>query len=328
MKQIIPFALLGALLAVGAVNAASTTPVGYVTQTFKANQYNVFGLTLHSPVAVAGSIDTVAGTTLTDTGAAFGTNLTAGKTYILEITSGAASSIIQEITTWSGDTITTPQDLSASVTAGTTYTLRPAKTIAEVFGAANEAGLLPGGATTADLLWVPDGSGFQKYYYTNAAPPFVTAGWKNTGTGNADKGGAPLVYVDGMILQRRGGTDVQLTVVGEVKVSDTTYLVDQPYTYLGGVYPAASTLATSSLQTSLKHGSVTTADVIWMPTATGSFLKYYYADAAPPFVTAGWKRSDTGNTDQGAAEITSGFFVEKRTVGSFNAKITAPVIAP
>ena len=330
MNRISSITFLAALAASGVVAGAPayTTPVGYTTETIKAGLYNVFGVTLQNPVIISGNFEAVAGKILTDTGSGFGGQLVAGQTYILEITSGGLSGAIQEITSFSGDTITTPQDLSASLSVGTTYKLRKAKTIGEIFGNANEAGLLTGSATTADILWVPDGAGFQKYYYTNASPPFVTAGWKNTATGNTNQSSAPIVYTDGLMLQRRGATDLNLVISGELKVTNTIVAIDQPYTYVGGVYPSGVTLANSGLSSSLAHGSITTADVIWVPNGAGAFFKYYYANAAPPFTTAGWKRSDTGNTDQSTAALTSAFYIEKRTVNPFNATIAAPFTNP
>ncbi|MEO7099320.1 MAG: hypothetical protein ABI162_08155 [Luteolibacter sp.] len=325
MKTYIPYSLLAALAACGMASGASTaytTPVGYVTESILASQYNVVGLTLQSPVARAGTIDVVSGTVLTDNGASFGT-LAAG-TYVLEINSGALVGAIQEITTFSGDTITTPQDLSATLVAGTTYSLRPAATFNSVFGAANSAGLLAGSATTADIIWVPSGSGFSKYYYTNAAPPFVTAGWKNTSTGNTDQGNAPIVYTDGIMIQRRAATNLSLVISGEVKVTKTMLTVDQSYTYVGGVYPAGSTLGNSGLKDFVLKGSITTGDVLWVPNGTGGSNKYYYTLAAPPFVSEGWKRSDTGNTDQSNAPITSGYFIQRRAPSAYNALITPP----
>ncbi|MEJ6701512.1 MAG: hypothetical protein QNL01_11165, partial [Akkermansiaceae bacterium] len=137
-----------------AQSTAYTMPSGFVTHTLKAGQFNLIGLTLHSPITVSGAFETVSGTTLTDTSVDFTTALTAGKTYILEITENTVDpslvGTIQEITSWTATMLTTPQDLDADGLAGETavgandgakYQLRAATTISDVFGATNTAGL-------------------------------------------------------------------------------------------------------------------------------------------------------------------------------------------
>ena len=71
-----------------------TTPAGYTTQTLKANQYNLVGLTLHGDPLASGSIDAVTNTVLTDNQAAF--SVVAGRSYILEITNDANAGVSLE----------------------------------------------------------------------------------------------------------------------------------------------------------------------------------------------------------------------------------------
>lgn len=310
-----------------ALHGAATTPVGYTTETFKAGQFNIFGLTLHNPVLATGQIDAVSGATLTDDEVDFDAVLTSG-TYIMEITSGVLEGGIQDVTVWSGNTITTPQDLSADLVIGDTYQIRAAKTIGEVFGVSNQAGLQQGDVSTADMLWIPNGAGgFKKYYYANAVGILISAGWKNSDTGNTDQSQTPLVYTDGMILERRGGTDLDLVVTGEVKLESTLIAVNQDYTYMGATFPAGVSLGNSGLENYVGHGDVSTADMLWFPDGNGGFVKYYYASPVGILITAGWKNTDTGNTDQSAVELPSGFFIEKRTA-DFNALISPPTVAP
>jgi len=322
MKPFISYSFLAAVAASGLAFGqtpvtAKTTPVGYVTESFKAGVFNLFGLTLQNSPVISGTFESAAGLVLTDTGANFPSVLTADTQYILEIGSGPLQGAIQEIASSSGDGITLIQDISAQVPAGTTYSIRAAATIAEVFGATNSAGLLPGAASTADVLWVPNGAGgFDQFYYAAAQPPFLTAGWRQIGQGNTDKASVPLVYLDGMILQRRGSTDLSLVVSGEVKKTATSVAISgtagSGFNYLASIFPVGSTLGNSGLEASVTKGNSTSADIIWIPNGTGGYNQYYYATAQPPFFTAGWKQVGGGNTDQAAAVISSGLILQRR----------------
>ncbi|MGB0775541.1 MAG: hypothetical protein ACPGUY_06820, partial [Akkermansiaceae bacterium] len=173
--------LLGTAGLQAQTTTAHTKPAGFVTHTLKAGQFNLVGLTLHNPVTVSGVLNTVSGTTLTDSDVNFGTALTAGKTYILEIIENANDptyeGAIQVVTAWSGNTLTTPDDLSAGLDNQTKYQLRAAATISDVFGATNTAGLQGGAsATVADNVYVPTAVGFDIYYYSTGG--FVGVGWR------------------------------------------------------------------------------------------------------------------------------------------------------
>jgi len=143
MKNTIKLTIVALFLGVSSLMAqdsttAYTKPSGFVTHTLKAGQFNLIGLTLHKPVTVAGTFTAVSETTLTDSNVDFGSVLTAGKTYILEITDAADSALngtIQEITSWSGNAITTPVDLVAyGLSVGDKYQLREVATLQQIFG--------------------------------------------------------------------------------------------------------------------------------------------------------------------------------------------------
>ena len=92
-------ALIGAS---GAMAQTAFSPiVGYTTETINQG-FNYIGLTLHEPVAIAGSIDAVAsgsgGSTLTENDVDLISVLGASgsTTYILEITSGPLEGTVQE----------------------------------------------------------------------------------------------------------------------------------------------------------------------------------------------------------------------------------------
>jgi hypothetical protein len=62
--------------------------------------------------------------------------------------------------------------------------------------------VLHGSETTGDVLWFPNSTGgWDQYYYTDTVGSF-TAGWKQVGQGNTDKGAT--VFPSAFSLERRG----------------------------------------------------------------------------------------------------------------------------
>ena len=111
MKPIIPFALLGALLAVGAADAAATDPVGYITHDIAGNVAALptgadtyLGPVLTNPVDYAG-ITTVDPSGLTTLTFASGVPATFDGTCYLEITSGTQEGWWSQIVSSTATTI-------------------------------------------------------------------------------------------------------------------------------------------------------------------------------------------------------------------------------
>lgn len=322
MKPIIPFALLGAFFAVGAAKAASTTPVGYVTKTLAPNQFTLVGLTLNNPTAAAGQIDAESATSVTDNGVNFTDILTPGATYVLELGNGT----VQEITSWSGSVINTPSDISSSVTPGsTTYKIRKAATVSDVFGSANSVGLTPdsdGDFTTGnDLLLIFNGVAFDTVYYYNDG---TTTGWfDDLGNPAEDK---VIAYPDGFFVQRVAGSSVNLVVAGEVKTSATSgVLAAGGYSYLGAVAPAGQTLASSGLSAFLTpstDGDFTTVDNVLIQLPGGTYASHYYFNDG---TTTGWFDDSGNSTDN---EPLDGGFLLLNRGGAKSYTLAAPAIAP
>ncbi|MBT8037515.1 MAG: hypothetical protein KJO21_08220 [Verrucomicrobiae bacterium] len=313
--------------------SAYTKPSGFVTHTLKAGQFNLIGLTLHAPVTVSGAFETVDGTTLTDSDVNFGTSLTAGKTYILEITAATDTSLngtIQEVTVWDGNTITTPQNLvTDGLVVGDQYQLRAAKTLQGIFGANNEAGLKEGASGTADLVWIPDGSGgFDKYYYSPAQsfPVVVAEGWKLLS--GADAPEVPIFFADAFFVQRRGATDLDLVITGSIVTTSVSVAVPNNFTFISSLFPVGSTLANSGLGGSLLHGFAGTADLLWLPKddASGYDIYYYHPGSTfPQVVEAGWKLvGGDVNVDQATTILKSGMIIQRRAATGFNVPVTPP----
>ena len=324
---------LGALMVTAmyanAQTTAHTKPTGYVTHTLKAGQFNLIGLTLHNPVVASGDIQGfTGGTQITDNDINFANVLTAGKTYILEITDAADTSLngtIQEVTVWGANTFDTPQDLQAEgLAVGDKYQLRACKTISSVFGITAE-GLLSGTSTTADIIWVPiGGGGFDKYFYHPGGGLLGAEGWKKVGAGSAEQADAPFTYTDAVFVQRRGLTDTAIVTTGVVKTAVTSVAVTDTYNFVSVVYPAGSTLGNSGFSSSLLHGTSTTADIIWVPIGGGGYEKYFYHPGGGLLGVAGWKKVGGGSADTSGDTLSSGMIIQRRSPTPYNAKINVP----
>lgn len=324
MKPIIPFALLGALLAIGAAKAATTTPVGYNTQKIVAGQFNVIGLDMHQPTLAAGILDAVTSNSVSDTQVDFSTIVTPGTTYILEITNGSGNGIIQESIGTSGSALSLSADITSIVTPGTTtYVLREASTIADIFGAANSVGLQASAnadPAEADVIYLPDGAGGFTQIFYSTADGFT--GWFDT-VNFADASNTPIVYTDGFVVERKGATTLDLVVSGELKKTPTVLSIDQPFTYVGGVYPAGSTFGTTNLSTFVQgsaNADPAEADIFYLPDGLGGFVQYFYSTADG---FTGW--FDTVNFgDASGVELTPGILVERRAPAPYSATLSVP----
>ena len=311
MKPIIPFALLGALLAVGAANAAVTTPVGYASTELLPNKFSLVGLTLQNPTTAAGVLDAVsaAPNTVTDSDVDFDAVLTGGATYILELSDGT----VQEITSWAGNVLTTPSDLSGLVTpATTTYTLRKAATVSDIFGANNSVGLTPspdGDTSIADTLQVPSGSGFEVIYYFNDGAGFE--GWFTEGGDPAEN--YVLNYADGFYVKRIAGGPINLVVSGEVKLDPTSGVLANGFNYLGAVAPAGLTLGDSGLEAFISQssdGDTSLVDTVQVQLdgPSGAYRVCYYFNDGAGF--EGW--FDEGGDPADDQALDSGFLIFNR----------------
>jgi len=308
-------AILASLAAcgLGMAQTAYTTPVGYTTQALPANTFSLLGVNVQNPTLESSVFTAVAGAVFTDSKVNFGTTLTPGKTYVLEITSGTAAGTVQPFVTFSGSTITVPLAISGSA-IGNTYSVRVVSTLQELFPF---PGSLAGsvGATNADKVWIPTGTGtYTRYWYKTNAP----IGWRRTTTGSNDTGAVvnpiALPYVDGILIEKKAAISSHV-FSGEVKKTGTNYLLagGGALSLITVAPPVGSTLFNSGLQQALQGGvGATNADIVWVPTGTGTYTRYWYKTNAP----IGWRRTTTGTNDAGAVaadvNLTSALFIQRK----------------
>jgi uncharacterized protein (TIGR02597 family) len=324
---ILAFASLALGSAAAVAQSVTTDPVGFTTLTIKGNSFSVVGLNMVKPVAYQGVVSGVSGATVTDANANFDTALTAGKKYFVEIISGEYAGLNAEVLSWSGNSITIAGDVGAIAAAldGAGHRIRESWTIADVFGATNQAGL-QGAATgdNADLIYTLDSAGnFVTYYYKNAG--FVGGtGWRTLTDLSTEQGGRPLYFTDAMVVQRRAATDLSLKLVGAVKVGRTIVPVQPGVNLIANVYPVTDINLSNSGFYEAGANSLTGAatadgaDLVYMLN-NGVFSTFYYKNAG--FVGGtGWRAIDNLSDDRGgqALAIGSGVVIERRGTSPTN----------
>lgn len=318
-------ALAVALLAPGALFAqttATTTPVGYVTQTVRPNIANLIGINLHNAAVASGVIDASTSSSITDTQINFTTLLTAGKSYILEISGSPDNGVIEEIATWDGSTLNTTANLTSYITNGTTtYKLREASTIGGIFGANNTFGLTPstdGDTTACDTILVLNAAGdafVTCFYYDDGS----TQTWFDLDFNEVTN--LPLIYADSLYVSRVAGQDKDIVITGEVKTTKTNISLASGNNFVGSVYPAGATFGNSGLSASLApstDGDTAAADTVLLPQADGSYLTCFYYDDGS---TQSW--FDLDFNDITNEPLTPGLVIQNKG-NAKNATITPP----
>jgi uncharacterized protein (TIGR02597 family) len=336
MKPIIPFALLGALFAVGTASAATTTPVGYITIDIPANADS----TIAAPLAQAPLLSTastgIAGNVIsfTSTGVAADAFVNVGsphfKTYVLVKTGPLAGKHFPVTANTTGDvTVDTGAGTlqAQGFVTGNTFEVVPFWTLATLFP--NGAGVGVGSDVFSPVAFVlvsdqasvgANRGAAAAYFYHNGADG-NPAGWRN----NDDPEGALVnnVTIDPSIMYtiRTGAVAQQVTVTGEVpKVALATTLLTAAQAndeYLAVRYPVDTTLAESGLQ-----GAVVASTDVFSPSEfvfvyddtaagfnKGASATYFYhngADGNP----AGWK----DNNDPEGPNVTAAVLKAGRAI--------------
>jgi hypothetical protein len=287
--------------------------VGYRTETLKGNGvFNLFSANLDNPIGAAGTIDVIAGTTLTDNEANFTAAFTAGTPLTLKIVEAANASavgLISDVTAFTATTVTTADNLSSVLAAGAKYQLRATPTVASTFGADNSAGLAAGTSATADLIWIPTGDGNYSQVFRSSGG-LVGAGWRRVGGGAVDASNDPISIVDGIFVQRKAATDLNVVFTGHVQTTKTRTGVITGYNPVSRVLPVGLTLADSQLQTELTQGTSATADLLWNPKGDGTYDQFFYSSGG--LVGMGWRKVGGGAADQATSVLSSGFLVQRK----------------
>ena len=314
---------------------AYTTPVGYETIALPSGvEYSLTSLRLHNTAIASGILTAVASGKVTDSQVNFTTLLTAGRTYVLEIKTGPGAGIIQEIAAWgtvSGNTVNdlvTTSNLSAlGVVATNTYALRLAPTLEEIFAGPTVLNGFTG--ATADNVWIPNGlGGYVKYFRSSLTTPILNP-WKNV-AGGANTPNVPIIYQDGILIQKRAASPTSSIVVsGEVKKGSTVSpllagtAIAPSYNLLGTAFPAGSTLQNCGIKDTLLRGFTgATADNVWVPNGAGGYTKYFVSSLTTPILNP-WKNVAGGANVVVDIPLTPGIIIERKTSAA-NVTLTPP----
>ena len=331
MKFKVPTLFVGLLISsfLSAVTV-STDPVGFITLTIKGTDtsdgLSAVSVPMLSASLHSGVVYDVDGQTITDNNASWSTGDFAtadpngNPSHYIEITNHSDDTkvgLIYEITASDGDnkTLTIAED--AATLNGASYTVRKCRTLGDIFGDENESGLTAGSSSAADIIYKVgvDGNGSLAWqiYYFQEAPIFAGGnGWRQLGkSSSVDMKDVGVFPDEGLIIKRRSGSDVSVTLTGSVKTSNSRTSIQTGFNLVSLSYPVDVTLDNLGLYNAdgslLSAGSTSTADRIYYVNDAGQFDIYYYQQA-PIFAGGnGWRKlGASSSADQKDSVIPAG----------------------
>jgi uncharacterized protein (TIGR02597 family) len=311
------FALLIGICAPDVSRAETyTDPVGFITLTavgtngISGKALSFWGLGLTQVVTNRGIITGIDGTKLTLNSPMIDGGFNSGPLgplFFIEIVSGANAGLIDDIVSNSTVSVFTASDLSGLINQGDKYKIYPHWTIAKLFGSSNEAGLL-GGSTvdSADNIIIPNPNtqtSSRYFWFTGKGGP----AWRMVGGGTTDQSLRPINLDQGFIVQKETGTNINLKLVGAVKLGTTIVPLGGTNNFVGNVYATSTiVLSNSGLVSSGLQGGTTVdiADNVLIHNDNdGSYARYFY------FTGKGgpaWRLVGGGATDRGGTQLPLG----------------------
>ncbi|MGI9243275.1 MAG: hypothetical protein ACR2RV_20930 [Verrucomicrobiales bacterium] len=199
-----------------------TDPVGFFTVTFRGDSQIAFNPGLVNPVEIAGEVAGVSGNTLNiaHTGEDPGAELFPDGGHFsvydggipgLNLDATAVTRISPQLVEFAFT-----RTVDGLISVGDVVALRRHTTLADFFGANNEAGIA--GGTSPELadniaIWDNERQ-TSRIFYWHSSDGFVEAG--NEGEG--DRASVPIRFPNGAMFTRRASTDVSFTRAGHVLV--------------------------------------------------------------------------------------------------------------
>lgn len=278
--------LLGTTGAFAVESAAYTKPSGFVTITIAPapaegqSKLTAFSVALRNSALEFGDSTSIAATTLTKTGAGWTVDEWKSEPHILYITNDAGAEEGFLITGNTTDTLTvaTPIDLTLRYGTGVrAYSIGKAHTFGNLFGTTS-VDFRSGNFSTADLLYIWDGSNWITYYHSGSA-------WKKTGslsTSNDD-----VIFPDeGLFVLRRGTEALNLVLTGSVPTKpQVSTIPGNQLTMVATRYPVGTTVSQLGFQNlpGWSDGSISSGDRFYLWNGD-NWLVYYRSGG-------NWKRS-------------------------------------
>ncbi|TDU67252.1 uncharacterized protein (TIGR02597 family) [Prosthecobacter fusiformis] len=213
--------------------------------------------------------------------------------------------------------ITLASPIPANVQDGATVKIWKLWTLADVFGAPPVSGLTVGPEPAlADVIQIPNGSGFDQYFYANGAGSY-TQGWRLIGDATTNQAKVPLKLNGGFAI--RAGTSKSITIVGQVKPGQTLVNLQPGNNFVANLCPVkfdaadvnpdqvGRNLGNSGLSTDLTPGvHYRQADLVLIWNGTG-YDQYYYSSGG--LAGQGWRLLGGDNSDRSAVPLPDGAYV-------------------
>jgi len=305
---------LGLITAATGFKAAAvdvfSDPVGFITLTAvgtSGSGQSFLGLGMAQIPANRGAISGIAGQAITVnntlTAAAFN-SISAGPQFYIEFLDGAAPGLQDDIVSNNTTTVFTATDDSGNITGATRYIITPHWNLASVFGPANQAGLAPGAAGDQILVPNPLTQGINTYFFSTGGKAGI--GWRLQGGGATDQSLVPLYGDQGIIISKTTATNLNVLLVGAVKIAKTIIPIAAGNNFVGNIYAtSAVTLTNSGLYTANPATGMTTTDQLLIHNdATGAIGTYFWSTGGKAGV--GWRLQGGGATDQSNVPIPLG----------------------
>ena len=314
-------AAMAATTSLQAQSSAVTKPVGYHTEDLFEG-FNVIGVNVGNAVAAAGDFDA---DSAQDDDVDFTALLTAGGLYTVQNTT---TGDLAAVDSWTATTLETTPTLG--VTSGDSYEIRADQTIGGLFGDANESALLEGNEGTADVIWIPDGTGlYTRIYWNNVTSDDLfnplSPGWRSIGGGNTEAKDTVVPFHYAVFLQRRSADALSLVFVGHVRGStnaetggamSTNVPLFQGFNVVNRVVPVGITAADAGVSDMLTEGDESTSDVLWNPAGNGLYTRIYNNNVTSDDLfnplSPGLRTIGGGNTPADDEVLESGFLVQRR----------------
>ena len=331
---------VASLFVSSSLSAVETDPVGYVTNTINGSPdgsttaYTALSMSLENPVSASGALtEDPSSAVATNTGAAYtpnefaGTDASGNSTHYLQFVSDG---LIVDITANDATTITTGTDLTGLAASGDSYVIKKHITIADIFGANNDAGLTAGSTfSSSDLLYVmsTDGAGSFDTYYVQDDPTPVGAlggdGWRTVGDSSTDQSNVVVGPDDSIILARSASGDIDIIVSGSVNVIDHQRDLPTGFSMVSYPYPVDVTLENSGIYSDtngyVSGSTFSGSDLVYVLSSSGTYSTYYRQDDPTPVGALGgdgWREVGDSSTDKGPTVIPAGSGIIIKHIGT------------
>lgn len=232
------------------------------------------------------------------------------------VSSGPGQGVTRVIsqTLAAGNQLTLTEEVPAGVANGASLKIWRLWTLADVFGVTNQAGLTSAETPEqSDLVLLPNGSGFDKYFYCSGGTQ--GEGWRKQDGGTTDAANVPLPIAGGMAIRARSAKTILL--VGQVKPGSTQVSLQTGHNYVANLCPVNAsgagassqgrTLGNSGLNAGLTGGTASTlADLVLLWNGTG-YDQYFLSTGG--LGGTGWRKVGDVTTSQADVALPDGAFI-------------------